>query len=169
MTTHVSACEAPAAAGVLFLHGVPRAMASHVEWGLARAFGMAVRVEWSDQPVAPGQVRAEIVWQGDPGTAARIASALLAFERLRFEVTEDARGGREGERFAATPALGLFRAQIGAHGDVLVPEDRLRAALRRADPALEISRLIGTPWDEELEPFRCAQDGSSVRLLHHVV
>jgi len=30
----------------------------------------------------------------------------------------------------------------------------------------ELSRLIGEPWDRELEPFRCAADGAPVRWLH---
>ncbi len=35
--------------------------------------------------------------------------------------------------------------------------------------AEEIARLIGAPWDEELEPFRCAHEGSTVRVLHEVI
>jgi hypothetical protein len=30
----------------------------------------------------------------------------------------------------------------------------------------ELSRLLGEPWDHELEPFRCAADGAPVRWLH---
>ena len=30
----------------------------------------------------------------------------------------------------------------------------------------ELSRLLGQPWDDELEPFRCAADGAPVRWLH---
>jgi hypothetical protein len=56
----------------------------------------------------------------------------------------------------------------------MVPEDRLRAAVVQSamtGDALEeeIARLIGQPWDEELEPFRCAHEGSTVRVLHQVV
>jgi hypothetical protein len=29
--------------------------------------------------------------------------------------------------------------------------------------------LLGSAWDEELEPFRCAGDGAPVRWLHEVV
>jgi Protein of unknown function (DUF3145) len=60
------------------------------------------------------------------------------------------------------------------HGDVLVPEDRLRAAMARAaageaELTDEVDRLLGRPWDEELEPFRYAGDGAPVRWLHQVV
>jgi hypothetical protein len=33
----------------------------------------------------------------------------------------------------------------------------------------EIEKLLGTPWDDELETFRHAGDGAAVRWLHHQV
>jgi hypothetical protein len=33
----------------------------------------------------------------------------------------------------------------------------------------ELERLLGTPWDNELEPFRRAGDGAPVRWLHAAV
>jgi hypothetical protein len=30
----------------------------------------------------------------------------------------------------------------------------------------ELARLLGQPWDDELEPFRWAGDGAPVRWLH---
>jgi hypothetical protein len=30
----------------------------------------------------------------------------------------------------------------------------------------EVDRLLGKPWDDELEPFRRAGDGAPVRWLH---
>jgi hypothetical protein len=162
------------ARGVVFIHSCPRAVSPHVEWALARVFGTQVSIDWADQSVQPGSVRAELIWGGPAGTGSRIASAMHPFKQLRHEVTEDPSPGREGERFSSTPALGLFRATIGVHGDVMVPEDRLRAAVVQSsvtgDPLEEeIARLIGRPWDEELEPFRCAHEGSTVRVLHQVV
>jgi hypothetical protein len=162
------------ARGVIFIHSCPRAVSPHLEWALARVFGTQVAIDWAEQPVAPGTVRAELIWGGPQGTGARIASALHAFRQVRHEVTEDPSPGREGERFSSTPSLGLFRATIGMHGDVMVPEDRLRTAIVQSaltgeSLADEISRLIGAPWDEELEAFRCAHEGSTVRVLHQVV
>jgi len=162
------------ARGVVFIHSCPRAVSPHVEWALARIFGTEVALDWAAQPVAPGAVRAELIWGGPAGTGAKVASALHSFKQLRHEVTEDPSPGREGERFSSTPVLGLFRATIGVHGDVMVPEDRLRAAIVQCamtgDPLEEeIARLIGRPWDEELEPFRCAHEGATVRVLTQVV
>ena len=162
------------ARGVIFVHSCPRAVSPHVEWAMARVFGSRLEIDWADQPVEPGSVRAELVWGGPGGTGAKIASALHAFRQLRHEVTEDPSPGREGERFSYTPTHGLFRATIGVHGDVMVPEDRLRTAMSQVlttGEALadEVARLIGTPWDDELEPFRSAHEGSTVRVLHQVV
>jgi hypothetical protein len=63
---------------------------------------------------------------------------------------------------------------IGVHGDVMVPEQRLKAAMDKAirgdaDLTDEVDTLLGRPWDDELEPFRYAGDGAPVRWLHQVV
>lgn len=170
--------DAAHARGVLFVHSCSSAITPHLEWALARVFSTTVDIDWAAQPIAPGTQRAELVWHGPNGTAARIASALVPFSTIRFEVTEDPVEGKEGERYAVTPNLGLFRGTIGQHGDVLVHEERLRSVIVGArvggeggvaDMVEEIDRLIGTPWDEELEPFRMAHEGSTVRVLHEVV
>jgi len=178
MATHVKVKKAQhhasEAHGVVFIHSTSRALCPHLEWALARVFGAQVDVDWAGQPISPGSLRAEIMWQGPVGTGARLASALAAFTPVRLEVTEDAAPGRTGERFSATPSLGLFRADIGPHGDVMVSEDRLRNAVaqsagRGASLSDAIAKLIGDPWDAELEPFRYAHEGSTVRVLPQVV
>ncbi|MGI9136971.1 MAG: DUF3145 domain-containing protein [Candidatus Nanopelagicales bacterium] len=174
LTGKGTAQEQTPSRGVVFLHSCPRALSPHLEWALAAVFGTEVHIDWAEQPIVPGSVRAEIIWTGVPGTGARLASALLAFSQVRYEVTEDGIPGRDGERFAATPSLGLFRATIGPFGDVMVHEERLRTALSHAQVTGEsmvdeVARLIGTPWDDELEPFRSAHEDSTVRLMHQVV
>jgi hypothetical protein len=133
-------------------------------------------------------VRAELAWQGSPGASASITSALAGWSRLRFEVTEEASPGCDPVRYSYTPDLGIFSAVTMANGDILIPESRLRAAMAvAAAPVMagsprsgapgslpdragsledEIARLLGQPWDDELEPFRCAGDGAPVRWLH---
>jgi len=128
-------------------------------------------MEWTDQGCAPGQLRAEINWRGRPGTAGRLAASLRGWSVLRFEVTEEPSPGLDGERYAVTPALGLFRATTSANGDVLVSEDRLRALLASAvgpAVALGLDALLGGAWDAELEPYREAGDGAPVTWLHQV-
>jgi hypothetical protein len=161
--------------GVLYVHSAPPALCPHVEWAVGGVLGVRVTLDWTPQPAAPGTVRAELSWQADAGTGARLASALRDWMHLRFEVTEEPSAGAEGERWSSTPTLGLFHATTGVHGDILVREDRLRAALARAgsDPATdvlaEMQALLGKSWDDELETFRYAGDGAPVRWLHQVV
>jgi Protein of unknown function (DUF3145) len=157
--------------GVLYVHSAPPALCPHVEWAVAGIVGAPVSMPWVSQPAAPGAVRAELTWQARPGTAGAIASALAGWNRLRFEVTEDGTPGCDGVRHCYTPGLGIFTAITGATGDILVPEDRLRAAMGmtlRLGESLEdeIGRLLGTAWDHELEPFRRAADGAPVRWLN---
>ena len=161
--------------GVVYIHAAPSALCPHVEWAIGGVLGIRVTLEWTPQPTAPGTFRAELSWQSDPGTASKLASALRDWMHLRFEVTEEPSAGAEGERYSSTPTLGLFHATTGVHGDIMVREDRLRAALARAatDPATsvmqEMQELLGKAWDDELEPFRYAGDGTPVRWLHQVV
>lgn len=118
--------------GVLQVHSAPPALCPHVEWAVAGVIGVPVRLPWVDQPAQPGTVRAELDWHGRPGTSAGITSALAAWNRLRFEVTEEASHGCDPVRYSHTPSLGTFCAVTSANGDILVPEGRLRAAMMLA-------------------------------------
>ena len=159
-------------AGVLYVHSCPPVLCPYVEWAVAAELGTRARMEWSDQPAAPGQLRAEINWRGRPGTAGRLAAALRGWTLLRYEVTEEPSAGVDGERYAVTPTLGVFRASMSVNGDLLIGEDRLRTLLATATgPQLAqgLDRLLGSAWDDELEPYRTAGDGAPVTWLHQVV
>jgi hypothetical protein len=100
-----------------------------------------------------------------------ITSALAGWNRLRFEVTEEASPGCDAIRHSYTPILGIFSATTSANGDILVPENKLRAVLALGANGTsvlekELERLLGTAWDNELEPFRRASDGAPVRWLN---
>ena len=118
--------------GVLQVHSAPPALCPHIEWAVAGILGVPVRLSWVDQPASPGALRAELDWHGVPGTSAAITSALAAWDRLRFEVTEEASPGCDPVRYSCTPSLGTFSAVTSACGDILVPEARLRAAMTLA-------------------------------------
>ena len=160
--------------GVLYIHSAPSALCPHIEWAVGGVFGMPVRMSWTAQPIERSAYRCEYAWTGPVGTAARLASALKGWQKVRFEVTEDATSTSEGERYSYTPVLGVFHAVTGLHGDILVPEDRIKQAVAAAavgglDLPSALGRLLGQPWDDELEPFRHAGDGAEVRWLHEVV
>lgn len=173
--------SAQQARGVLYVHSARTAVCPHVEWAVAGVLGAPAAMSWTPQPAEPATYRTEMTWQAEPGTAARLASALRGWDRVRFEVTEDPVAAGEGVRFAWTPDLGLHTAAIGPHGDILLGEDRLKALLhssRVAGPGdhqrayeqltAQLSILLGRPWDDELEPFRHAAEGVAVRWLHRV-
>jgi hypothetical protein len=162
-----------AARGVLYVHSAPPALCPHIEWAVAGIVGAPVAMPWIAQPAAPGSLRAELAWQARPGSAGAITSALAGWNRLRFEVTEDASPGCDGCRYCYTPDLGTFTAVTSANGDVVVPENRLRAAMALAATGGvtlddQLARLLGSAWDEELEPFRRAADGAPVRWLNAI-
>ena len=175
--THTSSTgeSAPAATcGVLFVHSAPSALCPHLEWAAGGVLGVPVDLAWTPQPAKAGTFRAEYSWSGPVGTGAKLASALRGWEHLLYEVTEEATAVSEGARFSFTPELGVFHAVTGLHGDIMIPEDRLKAAvvktaLGETTLELEIDKLLGKPWDDELETFRHAGDGVAVRWLHQVV
>jgi Protein of unknown function (DUF3145) len=162
-----------ASRGVIYVHSAPAAVCPHVEWALAGVLGATVAVDWTRQPASPGTYRAEVSWTGEPGTGARLVSALRGWAHVRYEVTEEPSAGVEGARYSYTPQLGIYHAVTGPHGDVLVPEERIRGAITRTmlgqgDLHEELDRLLGKPWDDELEPFRQAGESATVRWLHRV-
>jgi Protein of unknown function (DUF3145) len=162
--------------GVLYVHSAPSALCPHIEWAVAGVLGVPVDLPWANQPAAPGTMRAELDWAARPGAAGGITTALAGWNRLRFEVTEEASPGCDAVRYSCTPDLGTFSCTTAANGDVLVPENRLRAVMTlAASPApgrpatsleVELGRLLGQAWDDELEPFRYAAEGAPVRWLH---
>ncbi|GAA2000074.1 DUF3145 domain-containing protein [Nakamurella flavida] len=158
--------------GVVFVHSAPAAICPHVEWALSGVLGGRVTLTWTAQPAAPGHLRADVSWTGDPGTGGRLAQALKAWPMLRFEVTEEASPGNDGERICHLPGRPIWRAPMSANGDVMVAEDQLRALVERSSSwetaRHALSGLLGTDIDAELEPYRRAGEGSVVTWLHQV-
>lgn len=159
--------------GVVQIHSTPSALRPHLEWALGGALGVPTHLDWQPQPVEANSWRAELAYSGRAGTGATLTSALAKWQRIRFDVTELPRGGGEGLRWSVTPGLGVFSAATNAIGDIVVHEDRLKQAMAKSaahgtDLAEELEKLLGAPWDAELEPFRRAED-DTVRWLHQVV
>lgn len=147
-------------------------MCPHIEWAAQSVLSARVSFEWTDQPAGTGLFRAEVAWQGQPGTGAQLASALRGWEHVRYEVTEDPSFGSDGARWSHTPSLGIFHAVTDVHGNIVVPEDRIRAAMDAGTSMADLRRsmdlALGSAWDAELEPFRYAGHGAPVRWLHRV-
>lgn len=172
MTREHAAPRTGRAQGVIFVHSAPVAICPHAEWAISSVLGDRVSLTWTAQPAAPGQLRAEVSWRGEPGTAGRIASALRAWPMLRFEITEDASLGSDGERVCHVPGRGLWRAAVSANGDVTLGEDQVRSLIDRAT-SLDglrhaLSAALGAEVDAELESYRRAGEGTPVTWLHQV-
>lgn len=155
--------------GVVYVHSTPLAVCAHVEWAIARVLGAPVNLHWAVQPVEPSARRSECSWSGRPGTGAELASALRQWPMIRYEVTEEPSTGVDGQRFMHVPGRGLFTAAMSASGDIVVGEGQLRSALATARGpeglAHALGRLLGTAWDDELEPYRYAGDGAPATWL----
>jgi len=158
--------------GVVYVHSSPSAVCPHVEWAISGTLGTRADLEWTAQPAAPGQLRAECNWSAPVGTAAKLAAGLKAWPMLRFEVSEDPSPGVDGERYCYVPGLGLWHGRTSANGDIVVGEDQLRALVSQARAgeqlAHRLDELLAANWDEALEPFRHAGDGAPVTWLHRV-
>ncbi len=159
--------------GVIFIHSTPRALCNHLEWALGNVLDTKVSLEWVDQPVVAQSVRSEMLWSGNPETTERLVSALRAFPKIRFEITQDPCQGFDGQRYVSTPSLGMLRTPMGVFGQAFVDEDKARTAVASAVAEGKsltevLDELLGGPWDRELEPFRSASEAMSVRWLHQV-
>jgi len=120
---------------------------------------------------SPAAVCPHVEWALSGALGAR--AGLRSWPMVRFEVTEDASYGVDGERFSHVPGLGLWRASTSANGDVMIGEQRLRAMMaagRDAERlAAELDSVLGAAWDEALEPYRCSGEGTEVTWLRRSV
>lgn len=174
---HASPQFADSTTGVVYVHASPAAVCPHVEWALSSTLSAIsssrpaeVSLRWQAQPAMPGQLRAVTNWVGPVGTGARLANALRSWPVLRFEVTEDASDGVDGQRFSHVPQLGMWSGSTSANGDIMVSEMWLRG-LMDADPGsitAELDNMLGTAWDDALEPYRSGGDGAEVTWLRGV-
>lgn len=158
---------ADATSGVVYIHSSPAALCPHVGWALSDALGSRAELKWSAQPASDGQLRATTDWIGPVGTGARLAGILRAWQMLRFEVTEQASEGVDGERFSHVPGLGLWRGSTSANGDVILGELQLRSLAENNPGNLgaAIEHALGADWDAALEPYRTGGTGAEVMWL----
>ena len=76
---------------------------------------------------------------------------------------------RCGARAAVEAAIDELTAEALHHLDEAEMPAVVKAALGETTLELELDKLLGKPWDDELETFRYAGDGAPVRWLHQVV
>lgn len=158
--------------GVVYIHSAPPAVCPHLEWAVSEVLGDRITLTWTEQPAAPGQLRAAAPWSASPGAAGRLAAALKTWQMVRFEVTEEATPGADGERICHTPGRGLWRSAISASGDAVLTESQIGEIVSRAgglaDLTARLASALGADVDAELEPYRRAGDGTAITWLHRV-
>lgn len=142
--------------GRLLVHSAPAALLPHLEWAVSRAFGLPKKLSWQNQPAVPGNFRCELDFSADFQDVHRLVNTLANWAQCPFEVEIDPVSGN-GYRFSYTVELGLFKAQTGEFGDILVHEDLLREVTKSANPVAKLHQLLGTDWDDILEPLRQLQ------------
>ena len=144
--------------GRIAIYSAPKPVLTHIQWSLTEVIGTPIQLNWSPQPLVAGTFRTSISWNSTFGAGARIASTLRGWHYLTFEVHESAINGSDGSLFMFTPELDLFRADVGPHGDIMINEHQISAALhmniKERDVVTQLQGLLGEKWNQSLEPFR---------------
>lgn len=144
--------------GTLTIFTAPRAVLKHIEWGISEALGFPISLQWEVQPLVSGTFQSSLNWRGGMGAGSRIATHLRGWHYLRFELFEPPSHGSDGSLFLFDPELGLYRGDVGPHGDIIVNENQINQILRdhikESDITEKLERIIGRPWDVSFEPFR---------------
>jgi hypothetical protein len=156
--------------GEMKIYSCPKSICTHVDWALSDILQSRIELDWKPQQIATGAFSSNLSWHGPIGLGSRIVSVLSKWPKLRLEVFQDSNGKVSGERYAVAPNLGIFRADINSLGETIITETRLRSALERTrieneSFEVELAFLLGTPWDDDLEPFRRSHQGSIVKWI----
>lgn len=167
---HSVGIEPKDAKGCLNIYSCPRSFCTHVNWALSDIFKLNIELDWQQQTLISNSFCAEFNWIGPVGLSSRITSNLARWGQIRLDCLQEPSKYQLGERFSLAPRLGIFRTEMNYLGESVVTENKLKAAFERSkleneDFGVELAFLLGTPWDEDLEPFRINQKNDSVRWI----
>jgi hypothetical protein len=156
--------------GSLFIYSAPRTFCTPINWAISEMFKSEVQLDWKTQELLTNNFSCEFNWIGPTGICARIVSNLSRWGKLRLEAFQEPVNNLPGERFAVTPELGIYRAEINLLGETLLTESKIKSGIDRAKLEgetleSELSFLLGKPWDDDLEPFRSSFNGTIIRWI----
>jgi Protein of unknown function (DUF3145) len=156
--------------GLILVHSAPAYLLKQLAWGCWSTLGYEPTFSWTPQPLRLGEYRTELIWEGEIGVGANLASNLAGWKELRFEVTEESSGGLAASRWLYTPQLGIRHRATDEVGNFQISEEELRGAMHRsglksADLILELQSLLAEPWEVELDPLRAAGADANVVWL----
>ena len=142
--------------GFLTIYSAPSALRHHIDWAIQSVLGNWINLTWGQQSLVPGTFRTQLEFRDRAGASSEIASALASWHYLNFEVIES--GEPLGEIFRFTPELGMHRAAIDQSGATLLSENQLNQCISQAfdEESIRenIAKILGTPWENQLERFR---------------
>lgn len=156
--------------GELKIHSCPNFLCQPIEWILSEQFESKISLIWTPQKIIPSTMSTQFKWDGPIGLCSRTVSALSKWPKIRLEAFQERFEDFPAERYAYSPNLGIYRAEINALGETIVTESKLKAALERCrlenEPfEVELAFLLGTPWDEDLEPFRKSYVNQNIKWI----
>ena len=156
--------------GELKLYSCPKYLCQQVEWAIFEIIKTKVDLKWTIQNIAPSTMTTNLVWKGPISLGPKIVSILSKWPKIRLEIIQENTEKNFAERYCLSPNLGIFRAEMNSLGETVINESRLKAALQRSrleeEPfEVELAFLLGTPWDEDLEPFRKSHQNTSVKWI----
>lgn len=156
--------------GELKLYSCPKYLCQQVEWAVYEIIKTKFELKWTIQNIAPSTLSTNLVWKGPISLGPKIVSVLSKWPKIRLEIIQENTEKNFAERYCLSPNLGIFRAEMNSLGETVINESRLKAALQRSrmeeEPfEVELAFLLGTPWDEDLEPFRKSHQNTSVKWI----
>ena len=159
-------------AGRIHIYSTPAALTQHIEWALIQSIGSGVEPNWINQPLIPGCKALEVEYQGRQPIAAKLATALIKWRYLRFEITEQSLLTGDATLYRITPDLGLHQASIASNGDVTLNEHQLNQIISNAIShkklQVDLEKALGNQWEIELEPFRLALASGSAEIFSKI-
>ena len=153
-----------------FIHSIPRSLVKHFEWEIEQQLNLKSPIKWSDQALENLSLKTDFRVTSDHDKVMFFISKISTWGRLRFEIYCKDLNNTNKFRFAITPSLGIYRADISELGETLLTESQINSAISRSaieqiNLIEELSFVLGKPWDVELEVFRSQGTNGTVRYV----
>ena len=159
-------------AGRILIYSTPAALTQHIEWALEQHISPQVGAKWINQPLAPGAKATEVEYQSKLPIAAKLATTLIKWRYLRFEITEQFKVSGDATLYRVTPDLGLHQASLASNGDVVLNEHQVNHIINNSIShkklQVDLKKALGNEWEIELEPFRIALAGGVPEIFSNI-
>ena len=159
--------------GVVYVHSAPSALCPHVEWALTGVLGAAGQPGLDPAARRPRDLPRRALLAG---SARHRGDGGLGAARLGAPALRGHRGADGAPRAPGSAAPRSSGSSTRSPASTATSSSRRTGCAppssgwgrEGGDLAEEIDKLLGKPWDDELETFRWAGEGAPVRWLHQV-